>query len=58
MNYFKGSGACGLSVSPLYKNIAISVSNEVLNRNKQTKLDDVKCGTQDTNKQRVVIFTD
>lgn len=58
MNYFKGSGACGLSVSPLYKNIAISVTNRVLNRNTQTKLGSVKCETKNTNKKRAAIFTD
>jgi hypothetical protein len=58
VNYFKGSGACGLSASPLYKNIDVSVATEILNRNKKIKLDAAKCGTQNNNKQRAAIFTD
>jgi hypothetical protein len=58
VNYFKGSGACGLSASPLYKNIDTSVIKEVLNKYKQTNLDNVKSSTQNTNKQRITIFTD
>ena len=58
MNYFKGNGACGLSASPLYKNIDVSVTKGVLNRNKPTKLDNVKYSTQHTNRQRTINFTD
>jgi hypothetical protein len=58
VNYFKGSGACGLSASPLYKNIDTSFTKEVLNKYKQTHLDNVKSSTQNINKQRSIIFTD
>ena len=58
MNYFKGSGACGLSAFPLCKNRDSSVTKEVLNKYEQTNLDNVKSSTKITKKQRDIIFTD
>jgi hypothetical protein len=58
VNYFKGSGACGISASPAYKKIDISVANKASNQNARNRLGTMKFITQNTNEQRRTMFTD